>query len=68
MTFKEYLASRRITDTPQGDFTKDARRDESLPDVKTWEELRSYIRTKTFHSEVLEAARLVWRAYLKKAK
>jgi hypothetical protein len=35
MSFKTYIAHRRITDTPQGDFTKDARLDKTLPDAKT---------------------------------
>jgi uncharacterized protein YozE (UPF0346 family) len=63
MTFKEYLATRRNTNTPQGDFTKDALRDKNLPDVKAWEELESYLRMKAGGVGVIRAARSVWRAY-----
>lgn len=63
MTFKEYVIKRRITDTPAGDFTKDARSDSDLPDAKTWEELKSYIESKTLNQNVIGAARTVWRGY-----
>jgi hypothetical protein len=67
MTFREYLAGRRKTDTPNGTFTSDALGDKSLPDVQSWEELRTYIRNKRYnvHQDVLDAARNVWRAYEK---
>lgn len=66
MTFKEYLSKRRITNTPQGDFTEDARRDEKMPDVQTWDELKSYVRFKTRHPDAMQAARLVWQGYISK--
>ena len=62
-SFLEYIKARRITDTPNGDFVSDAKRDKNLPDVKSWEELRSYLRGKTRHPEVFSAARSVWRQY-----
>ena len=68
MTFKEYVATRRITDTPQGDFTGDARRDNDMPDVKTWDELKSYLQFKVGRREVIEAARLVWQGYIIKQR
>lgn len=65
MTFKEYLASRRKTDTPAGDFAEDARRDSRLPDATTWEELRSYIERRAGRNveAVREAGYAVWRGY-----
>jgi hypothetical protein len=66
MTFKEYLARRRITDTPAGDFTADARSDGNLPNVTTWEELRSYLNGKSAYRGtflVITPARKVWRDY-----
>jgi uncharacterized protein YozE (UPF0346 family) len=63
MTFKEYIMKKRVTDTPAGDFTKDARSDSYLPDAKTWEELKSYIQSKTRNQNVIGAARIVWRGY-----
>jgi len=67
MTFKEYIAIRRITDTPAGDFTRDAQRDSSMPDVTTWNELRFYVERKadfSIRKAVIKAARQVWQGYL----
>jgi len=66
MTFKEYLATRRVTDTPAGNFTADARSDRRFPDVTTWAELRRYVESRAEFSisdKVVEAARQVWRGY-----
>lgn len=62
-SFKEYIAARRITDTPQGDFTTDARQDSRLPDAKSWKELNGYLTMKGVAREVIDAARSVWRQY-----
>ena len=32
MSFRDYIATRRVTDTPAGDFVRDARKDRHLPD------------------------------------
>lgn len=66
MTFKEYVIKRRVTDTPAGDFTIDARSDSGLPDAKTWKELKSYIASKTLDQDVIDAARTVWQGYKRK--
>lgn len=67
MTFREYLAGRRKTDSIYGDFIADALGDRSLPDVQLWEELRSYLRTRRrgMDDDVLAAARTVWSRYEK---
>jgi hypothetical protein len=68
MTFKEYLAQRRVTNTIAGDFTKEARADSNLPDAKSWEELRTYV-ARTAPREKrgvwVEAAHRVWGGYRK---
>jgi hypothetical protein len=68
MSFKSYVATRRITDTPSGDFVADARRDHQLPDATTWEDLRAYL----FHNgacrEAIAAARVVWADYVAKLR
>ncbi len=64
MTFKEYLAKRRVRDNIQGDFVKEARSDGQLPDVTTWAELRSYLEGLAVYHGALQAAYLVWTAYL----
>lgn len=66
MTFREYLAQRRITDTPCGDFVQDARHDPTLPDIASWDALEGYLRLKTtgrMPVGVRLAARDVWRQY-----
>jgi uncharacterized protein YozE (UPF0346 family) len=70
MTFKEYISKRRVTDTPAGDFTADARSDRNFPDdVKSWEQVKSYISSKSRHDkDVLAAAREVWRGYQRALK
>lgn len=71
MKFKEYLKSRRITDTPQDDFTSDARSDRDMPEVETWGELRTYLEGRVgsgMIDKVLDAARPVWAAYQAKLR
>ena len=31
MSFRDYIATRRVTDTPAGDFVREARKDRHLP-------------------------------------
>ena len=66
MTFKEYLAARRITDTPAGDFTADARSDARMPEIADWRQLREYLECRApiaHQNDVIEAARQVWGGY-----
>lgn len=66
MTFKEYLATRRVTDTLAGDFTTDARSDRRLPNVTTWPELRRYVEGRAglaTRAEAVAAAYQVWQGY-----
>lgn len=37
-----------------------------MPDVQSWDELKSYLQMKVGRSEVIEAARLVWQGYIAK--
>jgi hypothetical protein len=69
MTFKEYLSGRRVTNTPAGDFTRDARDDGRLPDVKSWSELSAYLdgaAPGNNREAVIAAAREVWQGYQRK--
>lgn len=71
MTFKEYLKTRRITDTIQGDFTRDAQSDPYFPDIRSWPELERYLSGRVerdVRGNVLEAGRKVWLAYTARAK
>ena len=65
--FKEYINSRKkIPDTAEGDFIKDAQSDGDLPDVKNWQELSDYLyynHASQIICDVLVAAKIVWRKY-----
>lgn len=63
MTFPEYLARRRVTRTPAGDFTQDARQDPNLPNVQSWRELRGYLAGMAACRDAFPAALAVWRGY-----
>jgi len=63
LSFKEYVSKRRLTDTPAGDFVRDARADRALPDAESWEQLHTYLITKGAIPEAIAAARVVWRSY-----
>ena len=68
MSFRAYIATRRITDTPAGDFVSDAKRDQGLPDAATWEELHSYLLRNGASREAIAAGRTVWARYLAKRR
>lgn len=65
--FKEYIDSQeKISDTPEGDFIKDAQSDSHLPDFKSWKELKSYFfynHVSEILDDVLVAAKVVWLNY-----
>lgn len=63
MSFKDYVAKRRATDTPAGDFVSDARGDPGLHDVRTWADLEAHLRTRRACDEAIKASRSVWRGY-----
>ena len=63
MSFRAYIQSRRITDTPAGDFTADARADKAFPDARSWTELRRYLERRGAIREAVEAGHRVWAAY-----
>ena len=62
-TFAEYVAGRRTTDSPAGDFIADARRAPTLPDAHTWSEIETYLRARGAPNVAVSAARSVWRQY-----
>lgn len=73
ITFKEYLKSRRITDTLAGDFTKDGRNDRWMPDdFASWQDLKRYVRGRAADGileNCLKGAYQVWLGFeRKKAK
>jgi hypothetical protein len=42
-SFKEYLKRRWQTDTPEGDFVTDFKRDRKFPEARTWQEVESHL-------------------------
>ncbi|GGG99820.1 hypothetical protein GCM10007420_14640 [Glycocaulis albus] len=71
MTFKEYIKQRQVRDNLAGDFTKDARADAKMPDVRTWSELRWYLErgaSRDARADVVSAARTVWQGYQAKLR
>ena len=65
---REYVNFAPITDDPEGDFIGDARRDRGFPDVRSWSELKGYLRTRGACREAIVAARAIWRQYRRDAK
>lgn len=63
MTFKEYLAKCRVTDNPRGDFIKDARRDDRMPDIKSRGELLKYLSGRGAILEARQEAGRLWLEY-----
>ncbi len=66
ISFKDYLASRRITPTPSGDFTKESRNDPAMAEIETWPQLRAHIFKKTTAEQLrktIDAAEPVWKGY-----
>lgn len=68
MSFLEYVAKRRVTDTPAGDFVSDAKQDREMPNARTWPELRGYLWSRGAHADAITAAQAVWRGYLASQK
>jgi hypothetical protein len=65
MTFSEYLAKRRITDSPSGAFTLEAREDRNMAGIESWPALQAYLfrRHGSKVKESIEAAEPVWKGY-----
>jgi hypothetical protein len=67
LTFREYMAKRPVTSTPNGDFTEDWRRNNAKDDPKTLDELHRLMGPRACVEAIL-AARSVWRQYLSARK
>jgi hypothetical protein len=64
-TFKEFMATKRVTDTPRGDFIKDSRDDPRMPAAQSWQELEGYLWTRGACVEAVKQAKKLWRQYEK---
>ena len=63
VTFRDYLMSRRVTDTPAGDFVGDAKSDKKFPDAQTWDEVETYLIMRGADAHVRGIGKEVWNAY-----
>jgi hypothetical protein len=75
LTFRKYIARRRVTDDAAGDFVRDAksalafRVDDPdgrlpLPDAQRWPELREYLHNSGARPEAISAGAVVWGEYV----
>jgi hypothetical protein len=69
-TFREFILSRRVTDTPRGDFIDDTQtliRCQKFPDVKSWRQLEWFIssRQQIKSPEIVAEGHKLWREFAK---
>jgi hypothetical protein len=63
VSFHEFIRTRRITDTPRGDFIGDAKDDRTLPNATRWSELEFYLLQKHACLEAVRQAKKVWNEF-----
>ena len=67
MNFLEFVASRRITNTPRGDFIADTRTLIKIGKVeaefKTWSDLETFLLMRRACHGAIRAGRGLWREY-----
>jgi hypothetical protein len=66
MTFTEFIQSRRVTDTPRGDFIEDTKGLISLnrfPDPKSLPALEWFMVRRHARKKAIREARKLWREY-----
>lgn len=62
LSFRDYIKNHSPEDTPEGDFIRDAK-DAPPPDVKTWNELETWLRDQGAISAAIDAGKDVWQRY-----
>lgn len=60
-TFRQYLSDWPMTDTAKGDFVRDARSDQRLPESGSWAELEAHMISRGTDRAGIKAAKAVWR-------
>ena len=69
MTFKEFIQSARVTNTPRGDFIADAKtliNAGVFPTVDSWCDLYGFMTRRHACPEAIEEARKAWRQFKSK--
>jgi hypothetical protein len=67
-TFLQFVDSRRITNTPRGDFladTKTLMACKKMPEIKVWGDLYAFMSARHACPPAITEARKVWRQYQK---
>lgn len=62
-SFAAFIAQRRVTDDPIGDFVADARVDRRMPPAESWAELRSYLERRGADPAAVAAGRRTWHEF-----
>lgn len=68
MSFKSYLAARRVTRHPNGHFVLEARADREFPDAESWAAIRGYMATVRACDAAMKAGYAVWRGYRRQVR
>lgn len=63
MSFRSYLVKRRAAQNASGDFVRYARADRSMPDVKSWHQLETYLYAVGAAPAAIAAGKTVWNSY-----
>lgn len=63
MNFQLYLQNNKAPHDVRGDFIRLALSDPEFPDIKTWDELRSYVLDRHNNHQIVDGASLVWKAF-----
>ena len=62
-SFLGYVNSLRILDTKTGGFITKARSDQTMPNARSWAELRDYLMVEGTDQSMIDAAHAVWNNY-----
>lgn len=65
LEWAKFLATRRVTDTPRGDFLTDAYRDADMLNADSWDKVDFILRRKHACVEAIREGRKLWRQYQK---
>jgi hypothetical protein len=67
-TFRKFIAGIKAGGFPMGHFVVDAQNDRDFPDVKTWEELQTYLAGRKAQAEALKTAGEYWSMFEEQAR
>lgn len=62
-TFREFVLSMPIHDTPLGDFVKEIKGDRDFPAANSWAEVEQYLICRDACPDARRIARRLWRLY-----